>query len=104
MNIEFDGYKTAETYEAATQPRRRKTLGAKCSAFFTWSTGYTFKRNWEWGTLEITQKAFVEILLNHFGVNSSSDIAATPGVELVPREEGAPRGGWPYGEAMGSLM
>ena len=34
-------------------------------------TGFTFKRNWELGTLEITQKAFIESMLNRFGVNSS---------------------------------
>ena len=70
----------------------------------TWYTGCAFKRNWELGTLEITQKAFVESMLNHFGVNSSSDIPATPGVELGPREEIEPEGGWPYREAAGSLM
>ena len=58
----------------------------------TWSTGCAFKRNWELGTLEITQKAFVESMLNCFGVNSFSDIPATPGVELGPREEGEPKG------------
>ena len=67
-------------------------------------TGCAFKRNWELGTLEITQKAFVESVLNRFGVNSSSDIPATPGVELCPREEGEPKGDWPYREAVGSLM
>ena len=43
-------------------------------------------------------------MLNRFGVNASSDIPATPGVELGPREEGEPGGGWPYREAVGSLM
>ena len=43
-------------------------------------------------------------MLNRFGMNSSSDIPATPGVELGLREEGEPSGDWPYREAMGSLM
>ena len=43
-------------------------------------------------------------MLNRFGVNSSSDIPATPGVELGPREEGEPNRDWPYREAMSSLM
>ena len=76
-----------------------KSLGA-----LTWYTGCAFKRNWELGTLEITQKALVESMLNRFGVNSSSDIPATPGVELGPREEGEPNGDWPYREGVGSLM
>ena len=70
----------------------------------TWYTDCAFTRNWELGTLEITQKAFVESMLNRFGVKSSSDIPATPGVELGPREEGEPKGDWPYREVMGSLM
>ena len=70
----------------------------------TWYTGCAFMRNWELGTLEITQYAFVERMLTRFGVNSSSDIPATPGVELGRREEGEPRGDWPFREAMCSLM
>ena len=54
--------------------------------------------------MEITRKAFVESMLNRFGVTSSPDIPATPGVELGPREEGEPKGDWPYAEAVGSLM
>ena len=70
----------------------------------TWYTGCAFNRNCELGTLEITKKAFVESMLNCFDVNSPSDIPATPGVELGPREEGEPKGDWPYREAVGSLM
>ena len=70
----------------------------------TWYTGCALKRNWELGTLEITQNAFVESMLNRFGGNSSSDIPATPGVELGRREEGEPRGDWPFREAVCSLM
>ena len=43
-------------------------------------------------------------MLNCFGFNSSSDIPATPGVELGSREEGELGGDWPYREAVGSLM
>ena len=63
-----------------------------------------FIHDWELGTLEITQKALIESTLNRFGVNSSFDIPATPGVELDPREEDEPRGDCPYREAVGSLM
>ena len=73
-------------------------------AELTWYTRCAFKRTWELGTLDITQKASVESMLNRFGVNSSSDIPATPGVELGPREEGEPKGDWPYKEAVGSLV
>ena len=70
----------------------------------TWYTGCAFKRYWELGKLEIAQKAFVEGVLNRFGVNSSSDIPATPSVELGPREEGEPKEYWPHKKAVGSRM
>ena len=69
-----------------------------------WYTGCDFKCDWELGTLEITQKAFVEGMLNRFGVNSSSDIPATPVIELGSREESELKKDWPYKETVGSLM
>ena len=63
-----------------------------------------FKRDWEVGALEITLKAFIESTLNRFRVNWSSDITATPGVEVGPRDEGGVGGDRPYKEAVGSLM
>ena len=70
----------------------------------TWYTGCAFKRDWELGTLGTTQKAFIERMLDRFGVNSSSDISAIPGVELSPREQSEPNGEWPYRVAVGSLI
>ena len=70
----------------------------------TWYACCVFKLNWELGSLEITQKAFVESMLNRFGVNSSSDLPVTPGIELGPRETGEPKGDWPYKETVDSLM
>ena len=69
-----------------------------------WYTGCAFKRDWELGSSEITQKAFIESILNNFGVNSSSGISTTPGVELGPREEDEPRGDGSHRENVGSLM
>ena len=43
-------------------------------------------------------------MLKRFDVKSSPDILATAGVELGPREEGEPVGGWPYRKAGGSLI
>ena len=53
----------------------------------TWYIGCAFKRDWELRELEIAQKGFLESMLSRFGVNLSSAIPATPGVELDPREE-----------------
>ena len=47
-------------------------------------TGCVFKRHWELGTLEITQEAFGESMLNRLGVKPSSDILTTPGAEMGP--------------------
>ena len=70
----------------------------------TWYARCVFKLNWKLGSLAITQKSFVESMLNRFGVNSSSDLPATPGIELGPRETGEPKGDWPYRETVDSLM
>ena len=69
-----------------------------------WYTGCAFKRDWELGTLEITQKAFIESMLIRFGINSSSNLPVTPGVELGPKKEAESKGDWPCREAAGSLM
>ena len=44
--------------------------------------------------LDITRKEFVERMLNRFCLNLSSEIHATPGVELGPRKDGNPT--WAY--------
>ena len=44
----------------------------------------------------IAQKAFIENVFDRSGVDSSSDIPATPGVEAGPREEDEARGDCPY--------
>lgn len=50
------------------------------------------------------QKVYIESVLNRVGVNSSSDISETHGVEIGPREEGESGVEWPHGEAFISLM
>ena len=56
------------------------------------------------GTSELTWKTFGEIMLNRFGVNSSSYTAAAPGVELGPRDEGEQKGDYAYKDIVGNLM
>ena len=69
-----------------------------------WNISCAFKRGREMRALEIMQNLFIESMQDRFGANSSSDIPATPGVELGTREEGDIGGDWPYREAVGSLM
>ena len=106
MAVHADGIVIAGTDEACRDFRAalNNKFPANNLCELTWYTGCAFQRNWELGTLEITQKAFVESMLNHCGVNSSSDIPAIRGVELCSSEEGKPKGDWPYKEAVGSLM
>ena len=57
----------------------------------TWYNDCVNLGNWEFDTLTIAQKTFIEGMPNRFDVNSSLDIPATSGVELGPREEGDQR-------------
>ena len=97
MAAHVDGIVIAGSDEACRD--FHAALNTKCPTNnlgeLTWYTDCAVKRNWEFGTLEITQKAFVESMMNRFGVNSPSDVPATPSVELGPREEGEPKGDWP---------
>ena len=47
-----------------------------------------------WAHWRSRRRLSVESMLNSSGVNSFSDIPATPGVELGPRGEGEPKGDW----------
>ena len=51
-------------------------------------TSCAFKRNWDLGTLKITQKAFLERMLNRLCVNSSSDISVKLGCRTRSKREG----------------
>lgn len=44
----------------------------------TWHAGCAFKRDWKMETLAITQKTYIESILNRVAVNSSPDTPATP--------------------------
>ena len=87
MAVHVDGIVIAGSDESCKDVHAALTtkLPPNILGELNWCTGCVLKRNSELGTLEITQKALVEIMLNRFGVNSSSDIPANPGVGLRPR-------------------
>ena len=62
------------------------------------------KEDVELGTIKLLQEAYVESLMKRFDVQSISDIPASPGADLRPKQDDEPGGDWPLTEAVGSLM
>ena len=52
----------------------------------------------------MSQEAYVESLMERFDVQSISDIPASPGADLGPKQDDEPGGDWPEREAVRSLM
>ena len=70
----------------------------------TWYDGCGIERNVELGIIKLSQEAYVESLMKRFDVQSISDIPASPGTNLGPKQDDEPGGDWPVREAIGSLM
>ena len=70
----------------------------------TWYDGCGIERDVELGTIRLSPEAYVEILMKRFDVQSISDIPASPGADLGPKQDDEPGGDWPVREAIGSLM
>ena len=66
--------------------------------------GCGIERDVEVGTMELSQEAYVESLMKRFDVQSISDIPASPGADLGPKQDDKPGGDWSGREAVGSLM
>ena len=58
----------------------------------TWYDGCGIERDAELGTIKLSQEAYVEILMKRFDVQSISDITASPGADLVPKQDDEPGG------------
>ena len=54
--------------------------------------------------MKLSQEAYVESLMKRFDVQSISDIFASPGADLGPKQDDEPGGDWPVREAVGSLV
>ena len=70
----------------------------------TWYDGCGTERDVELGTIKLSQEAYVESLMKRFDVQSISDIPASPGADLGPKQDNEPGGDWRVTEAVGSLM
>ena len=70
---------------------------------YTRHDGCGIERGVELGTIKLSQEASVESLMKRFDVQSISDIPASPGADLGPKQDDEPGGDWPVREAVGSL-
>ena len=70
----------------------------------TWYDGCGIERDVELGTIKLSQEAYVESLMKRFDEQSISDIPASPGADLGPKQDNEPGKNWPVREAVGSLM
>ena len=70
----------------------------------TWYDGCGIERDVDLGTIKLSQEAYIESLMKRFDVQSISDIPASPGADLGPKQDDEPGGDWPVREAIGSLM
>ena len=70
----------------------------------TWYDGCDIERDVELGTIKLSQEAYVESLMKRFDVQSISDILASPGADLGPKQDNEPGGDWPVREAIERLM
>ena len=66
--------------------------------------GCKFERDGRDGTLKISQSSFAASLVKKFDVTSTSDVPASPSVELMPRAADESATTEPYREAVGSMM
>ena len=64
-----------------------------------WYDGCGIERDVERGTIKLSLEAYVESLIKRFDVQSISDILASPGADLGPKQDGQPGG-----DCVGSLM
>ena len=81
-----------------------KTFPANSLGECTLYNGCGIERDVELGTMEFSQEAYAESLMKRFDVQSISDIPASPGADLDPKQDDEPGGDWLGREAVGSLM
>ena len=56
----------------------------------TWYDGCGIERDVELGTIKLSQEAYVESLMKRFDIQSISDILASPGANLGPKQDNEP--------------
>ena len=66
--------------------------------------GCHYTREWEMGTLTISQKTFADELVKKVCVTSTKSIPLRVGVNLVESDEDERVKNWPFRELLGSLI
>ena len=69
-----------------------------------WYAGCCFWRNWDAGTLTISQQAFAESTAARFDVSFRRYTLLLTGLELEEFDKNEPVGDWPFRELVGCLM
>ena len=69
-----------------------------------WYAGCRYSRDWDAGTLTISQQAFAENTVLKFGVSSGRRNPLEKGLKLKEFDATEPEGDWPFRELVGCLM
>ena len=69
-----------------------------------WYAGCRYSRDWDAGTLTISQQAFAENTAFKFGVSSGRRNPLEKGLKLEEFDATEPEGDWPFRELVGCLM
>ena len=69
-----------------------------------WYDGCRYSRDWDAGTLTISQQAFAENTTLKFGVSSGRRNLLDKGLQLEEFDATEPEGDWPFRELVGCLM
>ncbi|CAN0484778.1 unnamed protein product, partial [Discosporangium mesarthrocarpum] len=70
----------------------------------SWYTGCAFERDWEKGTLTITQTAYIDQLCERFDVSSPSLLPAIAHEQTIPRQDNDEPGPERFRELIGALL
>ena len=69
-----------------------------------WYSGCFYERDWENGTLTISQQTFAEQLATEYGVEYGRSVPLPVGTRLEEFDKDEAPGDWPFRELVGSLM
>ena len=69
-----------------------------------WYSGSFYERDWEKGTLTISQQIFAEQLADEYGIEYGRSVPLSIGTKFVDFDKNEESRNWPFRELIGSLM
>ena len=69
-----------------------------------WYSGSFYERDWEKGTLKISQQTFAEQLADEYGIEYGRGVQISIGTKLADFDKNEASRNWPFRELIGSLM